>query len=105
MLLKLKKLLLFSGLGLITIGAITPIVASCGKSSKNNTDPDFVYTSESVKNLFEQFTDSYRDLPRAEGVSAADVEAEITDFKNQLTAYEAETADLPDNDKFALRSE
>jgi hypothetical protein len=105
MLLKLKKIILLSGLGLITIGAITPVIASCGKSSKNNVDPEFVYTSESVKNLFEQFIDSYRNLPRAEGVSEDDVEAEILEFKAQLAQQEADTANLPDDKKFTLRSE
>jgi parvulin-like peptidyl-prolyl isomerase len=105
MILKLKKILILAGVGLVAVGAITPIVASCSKSSNNSTDPDLLYTSKSVEDLFEQFIGQYKTLAMDNSITEDDIDAAISGFKAQLKEKEEETADLPDSDKFTQRSE
>jgi hypothetical protein len=103
MLLKLKKTLLFSGIGLIAIGAITPVIASCSKKAKVDAAQEPVYNAEIVQSLFEQFIENYEALVSSTE-HEADADDEIARFEQEYGVYENETADLPDSDKYALRA-
>jgi hypothetical protein len=99
--LKLKKTLLLSGLGLIAIGAITPTIASCSKNNNPKTESTQapVYDAAVVQSLFEQFVQNYRALALSKMDSTydeTDIEEKIADFE---VAYEAIKIEL--HDKYA----
>ncbi|MDR2847112.1 MAG: hypothetical protein LBV22_02090, partial [Mycoplasmataceae bacterium] len=85
MLLKLRRILLLSGIGLITIGAITPIVSSCSKKAKADATQEPIYNAEIVKSLFEQFIENYEAL-----VSGTEHEASVN---SDIAGFEKEYAD------------
>jgi hypothetical protein len=101
MLLKLRRVLLLSGIGLITIGAIAPIISSCSKKTKVDITQEPIYDAAVVQSLFDQFIENYEIVATSNG-HGDDVESEIARFEAEYEAYENEKADLPDADKYAL---
>jgi hypothetical protein len=94
MLLKLKKTLLLSGLGLIAIGAISPVIASCSKKSKVDAVQEPIYDAAVVQSLFEQFVESYRALALSKGFDDIQIENEIERFETQYEEQKIEFASI-----------
>jgi hypothetical protein len=94
MLLKLRRTLLLSGIGLITIGAIAPIIASCSKNDpKAESTQEPVYDAAIVQSLFEQFVNNYRALALANmdnTYDESDIEVKIADFEEAYVVIKEE---------------
>jgi hypothetical protein len=97
MLLKLRKTLLLSGLGLIAIGTIAPAIASCSKNPKTESTQAPIYDAAVVQSLFEQFIENYRSLALSNMGSTydtTDIEAKIGDFEEAYESKKIEIANI-----------